>query len=622
MLRANDDFRWFLAISAMLLLAPMPAAMAQSFTWGVNAHPGSGVYHEALGITYAQQFSLVNELGAGSVRADVFARDVVAGVWDGPDELDAIMPAADVAGVAMYPTLHPPIELRPYETADQRYTPEEIYQIAYDHARAAATKWRGQIPVWDLSNEPDGWTKLSSDFTGLQRSHYDTDRIVIAGAMLRGQADGIHAGDPDTRVSLNSGYLHTGFVDHMIDHGVNFDVISWHWYSDMGRIESAFPTGTNVLETLLAYGKPVNFGEMNARWDMTKIQAGQRDLVGEVWVTDHLRTLYRHRDRGVQGVHLYELLDSIHLGAADFQAHFGLVHVDEPAGGTPRFAVGARKEMFNKVQAVIDASNRPTVTSDGSIFSEDFDGSAVNPTRWTPQQSGLTSQITVAGGRAHLESRDRSGPNGEVLASDASLLSSLLDLDGQDEWAAEIRFRINRADAAQLSTGGSTPREIHLLSGTNAAGNSVRDFSLTLLTHPSEPALFTLGWSSWIGPTDASVLGYGVEEVSFDVYHDLVLHRGADGEFDMYFDGLWLASRSSLGGGLPERLLIGDISSLLGVNMDIDYVRVGSAIVTPVPEPVAVSWVVVAGAVLLVRHRDRRIRSQGFPRNMDKELTR
>ena len=51
----------------------------------------------------------------------------------------------------------------------------------------------------------------------------------------------------------------------MIDAGVDFDITSWHWYSEMGDLTNTSGPHVDVLSHLVALGKPIWVTEMNRR---------------------------------------------------------------------------------------------------------------------------------------------------------------------------------------------------------------------------------------------------------------------------------------------------------------------------------------------------------------------
>ncbi|OGV49891.1 MAG: hypothetical protein A2017_05685 [Lentisphaerae bacterium GWF2_44_16] len=316
-----------------------------SFIWGINGHPlgGAGVYTEDRGVSLAQQFGLVKELGFTWYRFDVFAVEP-------NDELDTIVPPAEKAGIKLYPTLHPPIELRPYTTLPSRFDNNDVYKKCFEHARSVAGKWRGRIKVWDLSNEPDGWV-IKDERHGNKREDYEPNLVAVAAAILKGQSDGIKAGDPDAKVSLNTGgWLHYGFVDLMIENGINFDILSWHWYNEMGDIDCIKKMENfNLLKELKKYDKPIWLGEYNYRPKKDK-KAGY-DPVDNAWLLETIQRLYSYRNNGVEAVFIYELLDfpSDDIGSG----YYGLVGVDRKPGmdGKEIFVITERKPIYYEIQS-------------------------------------------------------------------------------------------------------------------------------------------------------------------------------------------------------------------------------------------------------------------------------
>lgn len=536
------------------------------FVFGVNGHPlgGSGIYSEANGVNLAEQMALLNELGAKWYRGDVFARDFdPLNGWFGSDELDLIVPAAQQAGIEFHPMLNPPIELRPYENLLQTKTLSQIYTIAYNHAKAAATKWQGQIKLWDLTNEPDGWTINTAGGVpnGDQMSHYDPTKISIAAAIIKGQSDGIRDGDPQAKVSLNNGgWLHTGFVDHMVANGVQFDVLSWHWYDEMGRIDRMAGAGNfDLLAKLQTYGKPIWIGEANFR-----DPAGVEDPADEAWLMEFMRSMHGYRDRGVEAFFQYQLIDEVPLGGDN--AHYGLVEaVPAPGGG---WDPGDKKSVFYKYKNLV--ANAVNVRSDGSIFNDDFAGTSLDESKWTSNLSGVA--LNVANGR--LQWNSNSAAEGSIRTI------SEIDLEPTDVWAAEMRFRVNTS-VVNISTGlpngssSNAPRQFDLLTGTGD-GATVEEFAVSVLRHPINSQLFSLGWSNWRGPTDttlADASGFATD-LARGVYYTLFLHHRANGEMDLYLDGVYLTTRSGFNGSVSS-MLFGDLSSTIGGNIDVEFIRLG-----------------------------------------------
>lgn len=602
---------WLLppVLGALLVSAPLIAEPSSGlvppdgFIFGGVGHPGSDVYSQTRGVTITEQMELLNDVGLGWYRFDVFAREPA-------DELDVIVPAAEEAGIELYPMLYPPVELRKkcppddpkpcqpeYENVltrtnpftDNLWTLEEIEAESFRYAKAAATKWKGRIKVWDLLNEPDGWTlKDDHDRHGNVKDDYCDQRIAIAKAILRGQANGIKAGDPQAKVSLNTGgWLHTGFVDHMIDRRdendepVPFDILSWHWYDVMGRMDRVATVGNfDLLENLRSYGKPIWIGEANSRnyqdspnpdaEDCSRNPADSQNPVGEAWALEFMRAMHGYRARGVEAYFHYEILDET---ADGYEGNFGLVEIDTTQiNGEVHYNRGTKKPIYCKTKKLIAGAK--DIKSDGSFFTDFFDGSVLDPTKWSISTTGAWG-LRLSGGQLHWDSSATA--EGYVYTNQAFTYS------GAAEWALEIRFKVN-PNSHLLSLGPPTgnpstsPRQVQLIAGsTNPANPGItRDFSLSLLEHPNNAGSFSLGWSNWLGLTDASFAdpdGFATD-LARGVFYTVVMHHRADGEIDIYIDGIHLARRTSFA-GTALSLVMADLSSGIGADVDVDYIRFG-----------------------------------------------
>jgi len=524
----------------------------EQFKWGVCGHPGSGPYNEARGLTLSEQFGLIKEVGCSWYRFDVFA---VAG----SDELDSIIPAAEANGVKVLPMVYPPVELRPYETLLTRgWTLEQIYNTCYNHAYSVAVKWKGKVEVWDMLNEPDGWTILAG-YHGDQLYQYDATLIDIAAAILRGQADGFHAGDPNARVSLNTGgWFHYGFVDHMISHGVNFDILQWHWYDNMGRIDKVASRGNyNLLAKLLSYNKPVWIGESNAL-----NSDGTYDPADEAWLIEQMSIVYKYRYRGTEAYFIYELLDEPDL--ADIQGHFGIVDMEKMGS---LYTIGTRKPVFYRTQNSLVNSKH----SDGSVFKDVFDGVNFNLTKWNVVSTGA-GILEVASGNAHFQTRG--APNDQ----DAYIVSKPVSYNGLTETAAEIRFKVDSSIFGPLSDNDTHPtlnRQVQLLTGRNAGGAGNQEYAVSLL-QTANASEFSLGWGCYFGVVNPPVvLAPGAENLYRDTWYTLVLHHRNDGEIEFFLDGVSLGRRIAFA-GLAETLFVGDASGNVGAGLYVDYIRAGN----------------------------------------------
>ena len=220
---------------------------------------------------------------------------------------------------------------------------------------------------WELHNELDNFSILQKGDTtrkgepypfgppdGDSVEHYEEARYQRALALLRGLSEGVKAADSKAQTMINAaGWLHTGFFDRLIkEDKVSFDILAWHWYSDMGEMTKVRGT-FDVFDKLKSYSKPIWITEMNRRGG----SMGGQETAQSDYLTEAGRQI---KSLGAQAFFAYELLDEPYFGADNGESHYGLVQVAEndkgvwiPAATKPAFAAmqqltGAKKSAVVK----------------------------------------------------------------------------------------------------------------------------------------------------------------------------------------------------------------------------------------------------------------------------------
>ena len=166
--------------------------------------------------------------------------------------------------------------------------------------------------------------------------------VIAACELLRGLAEGIHEGDPEAnRIIDCAGWLHFGFMDRLVDDAVPFEIVSWHWYSEMGDIttpKESFSGNWDVLDKLKSWGKEVWLTEGNRR-------NGDMDAQGQARAASS-RPITQAREGGIVDAYfVYELLDEPYFQGGE--AHYGLVTFDKRDG---IWTVGERKPAFQAIK--------------------------------------------------------------------------------------------------------------------------------------------------------------------------------------------------------------------------------------------------------------------------------
>ena len=338
---------WVLPLLLALAAAAAGDTARGSFRWGVSGHPN--VQEGYCQVPMATQINLVAQLGMGWYRCD----------WDqgrlerSPEVYDRLVRHAVRKGIRILPIIFPSTSCR------SDATPEEIRQASFEFARRLAGRYRGLIDHWELDNELDGFAMVRKGETcrdgtqwewgdpdGDKPEHYEEGRYQKVRAELTGLCEGVKAADAEAMTIVNTGgWLHYGFIERLVrEDEVPFDILGWHWYSEMGDITKV-RGNFNLLECLEAYGKPIWFTEVDRRGG----SQGGREKEQADYLTATARQL--HAYPGVEAFFVYELLDEAYFGEDNPESHYGLVELVRGESG--RWSIGRKKEAFRALQRLL-----------------------------------------------------------------------------------------------------------------------------------------------------------------------------------------------------------------------------------------------------------------------------
>jgi len=337
-----------LRLFGFILLAS--TAPAGGFQWGVNGHPVTqSAYFD---VPLDAQVSLVAELGAGWYRVDLGAGAFAACTA----RFDGFLTEAGQRRIRILPVL----SSSPGAGSDAA-TPQQIQAAAFEFGRSVAGRYRGRITHWELGNELDIQALLRKgdrtrggtpwqwgDPDGSRPEDYEEGRYQRAKAEILGLGEGVKAADPGAVTIVDtSGWLHFGFIERLVneDH-VPFDILAWHWYSEMGDITQV-QGSLNLVDYLKRYGKPLWLTEVNRR----NGSAGGAERELAEFVTQTVARL--GANPGIAGLFIYELLDEPYFGDAG-ESHYGLVELARDGGGA--WKVSKRKAAFDAYRSVIAAA--------------------------------------------------------------------------------------------------------------------------------------------------------------------------------------------------------------------------------------------------------------------------
>ena len=317
---------------------------AEPCQWGINGHPltQEGYWQVPLD----DQLDLVKESGATWYRISFGAKAYRANTA----RFDELLEKAEKRGLKLLPVLMP-------GGLKEDKTLEQIREESAAFGKEMATRYKGRITHWELGNELDNFSMIKKGEKtqsgkewkwdgapdGSSPDHYETGRYERCREFFKSIQQGLKEADPKALTMVDtSGWLHYGFIERLkLDGAADFDILAWHWYSEMGDVTAVSDKKIDVLKLLRdRYQKPIWFTEINRR-DGSK---GGKEAEQAEYVSGAVAKLAK--TEGVEAVFLYELLDEPYFGESG-EASYGLVTIRKDAG---KWKVERKKPAFEAVR--------------------------------------------------------------------------------------------------------------------------------------------------------------------------------------------------------------------------------------------------------------------------------
>jgi hypothetical protein len=302
---------------------------ARAMNWGVCGHPNVQDAYNA--VPLSAQMSLITGLGANWYRCDV-AEDHYN---PNPSYYQTLLNTAASNGVTILPILSPINGC--WSNASVSQIKSDSYNYGYTVAKAFGSK----VNYYELDNELDSWALSNSGSDGYATSSYDSTKITRAYTEVSSMAQGIKAANPNAKVMVNGTWVHIGYIQSLINKGFKFDMLAWHWYSDMGDITSVGQYG-NYWNTLTSFGKPVWITESNYR-NTSDLDPNEATYLNS--------TATQFKNLGAAAFFEYELLDEPYFNSSE--SWYGLCTLT--ASGSS-WVLGSAKPAYSAYMAAITGS--------------------------------------------------------------------------------------------------------------------------------------------------------------------------------------------------------------------------------------------------------------------------
>ena len=318
------------------------SALAEPVQWGINGHPltQEGYWQVPLD----DQLDLVKESGATWYRIS-FGFD---GYRANTARFEEILRKAEKRNLRLLPVLMPPKGFH-----DGSKPLAQIQEESAAFGKEMAGRYKGRITHWELGNELDAYSMIKKGEKtlsgkewkwdgapdGKNPDDYETVRYERCREFFKSLQQGIKQADPEALTMIDTaGWLHYGFLQRLKDDGVNdYDILAWHWYSEMGPLTAASTDKIDIIKLLKdAHGKPIWLTEINRR-DGSK---GGKEKEQADYIGGPIGDLAKHPD--IKAVFLYELLDEPYFGESG-ESHYGLAEISKQSG---KWKASGKKPAF------------------------------------------------------------------------------------------------------------------------------------------------------------------------------------------------------------------------------------------------------------------------------------
>lgn len=239
-----------------------------SFMLGVNGHSlGIPAYTS---VSPEEQISLLKKMGMTCYRQNInFGSD---GSIPNAKVFNPLYAAAKANGVTILPMVNS-------TTLNLNASEKDSYAAGNLLGSKLAAKNSAYFKYYELANELD--LKCIKSGNGDKAADYDLNKLKIIAAYLKGLDDGIKASQPDAKTMIDASWLHYYFLQYMEAYGNKFDIVAWHWYSDMETTATRIKIPDISVKVGSMFGnKPIWFTEVGQRPDkVADIDQAQSDFL-------------------------------------------------------------------------------------------------------------------------------------------------------------------------------------------------------------------------------------------------------------------------------------------------------------------------------------------------------
>jgi hypothetical protein len=292
-----------------------PVKTTDNFIWGINGHPVTTLDY-AVG-NLKQEFKLLKEHQFDMYRIDIRTDSSGNVVWY-PERFEELLSESVKEKVDILPIIIIDQLINEYTLS-----PEEAYMLGKKQTKGFVRKYGKYFDYYELGNEQERKIILPN-VNGSLMSDYNQRKFKIVSSYLKGMMEAIKINDPSAKLLISASWLHWGYFDLLESAGINFDIISYHWYSNMGSMFNSRHENVNIINTLTKrYNKPIWITEINKKDG--SIYGTEEEQA--YWVDYFIHEL--DYQSNIKALFIYELYDESNLKNQDWisegEAYYGIV---------------------------------------------------------------------------------------------------------------------------------------------------------------------------------------------------------------------------------------------------------------------------------------------------------
>jgi len=308
----------------------------EPFLWGVTVRPHALAKYTPK--TWTAQINLVKELNVKYVR--------MAWQYDAkPNPIkfaDTLMKEIDAQKLSVYMIVENKTELA--KTSNP-------YQDGYDSAFEIASHYKGKIKYYQLLNEAGSSALKGGQYSGEKESDYDPVKYKNIRDWLKGASDGIKKADPSAYRIITDQWTHFAFFEMIARDGVDYDIVGWDWFSDMGFMgDKKMSDGRTPLEHLQELNKPIILAEVNYRptgpSDNQQVDgAKQAEFMSQM-------AEWAYNTKIIKGFFILELMDVTNTGTRGYVDRYGIVEANKNDKGVGE--ITGKRPAFDALKQIVE----------------------------------------------------------------------------------------------------------------------------------------------------------------------------------------------------------------------------------------------------------------------------